>query len=133
FGAYLDDAAVFDWLRQGAPLRRRCLEAQVMDWADDVAYSVHDVEDGFHGGYVRLAPLRDDPDERAALCADVAAVYSQESPSDLAEVLAELLVDPVLVPLADYDGGHSALVTLKRFTSVVTGRLVGAAVRATRA
>jgi dGTPase len=136
FGAYADDAEVFGWLRAPAPAGdppRRCLEAQVMDWADDVAYSVHDVEDGFHGGYVALAPLRDDPDERAALCADVAEVYSPESPSDLAVVLADLLADPALAPLADYDGSHAAQAALKRFTSVLTGRFAAAAVAATRA
>ena len=58
-----------------------------MDWSDDVAYSVHDVEDGIHGGYVDLDPLRHDADERAALCADVAAVYSGETADDLAAVL----------------------------------------------
>ncbi|MFD0784859.1 deoxyguanosinetriphosphate triphosphohydrolase, partial [Micromonospora azadirachtae] len=84
FGVYADDADVFGWIRAGAPPgERRCLEAQVMDWADDVAYSVHDVEDGIHSGYVSLRPLLDDADERAALCADVAAVYSGESPADL--------------------------------------------------
>src|SRR4051794_39236436 len=42
FGVYADDAPVFGWLRAGSGGGdRRCLEAQVMDWADDVAYSVH--------------------------------------------------------------------------------------------
>jgi dGTPase len=133
FGAYADDAPVFGWLRDGTEPDRRCLEAQVMDWADDVAYSVHDVEDGFHGGYVTLGPLRGDPDERAALCADVAEVYSSEPPDDLAVVLTELLANPVLTPLSAYDGGQPALVALKRFTSVLTGWFVAAAVNATRA
>jgi dGTPase len=104
-----------------------------MDWADDVAYSVHDVEDGIHGGYVELAGLRADAGERAALCADVAAAYSPESPADLAAVLAGLLADPVLAPLSGYDASHPAQIALKRFTSVLTGRFVAAAVDATRA
>ncbi|MFC4108414.1 deoxyguanosinetriphosphate triphosphohydrolase [Micromonospora zhanjiangensis] len=132
FGVYADDTAVFDWLRRGAPAQARSLEAQVMDWADDVAYSVHDVEDGVHGGYLTLDRLLDDPDERAALCADVAAVYSPESAVDLSAVLVDLLGDPVLAPLADYDGSHRAQAAVKATTSVLTGRFVVAAVSATR-
>ncbi|WP_431925869.1 deoxyguanosinetriphosphate triphosphohydrolase [Micromonospora wenchangensis] len=147
FGVYGDDRPVFDWLRAGSPApvppgpgqpgdpsgdARRCLEAQVMDWADDVAYSVHDVEDGIHGGYVSLRPLLHDPDERAALCLDVAAVYSGESPDDLGGVLVELLADPALTPLAGYDGSHRAQVALKATTSVLTGRFVATVVGATR-
>jgi dGTPase len=133
FGVYADDAETFAWLRRGAPAEgRRCLEAQVMDWADDVAYSVHDVEDGFHGGYIALAPLLADPDERAALCADAAAAYSTESADDLAAVLTGLLADPVLAPLAAYDRSHSAQAALKSVMSVLIGRLVAAAVDATR-
>jgi dGTPase len=133
FGVYADDAPVFAWLRDGGPdEERRCLEAQVMDWADDVAYSVHDVEDGIHGGYIRLGSLRDDNVERALLCADVAESYSTESPADLAAVLDELLSDPLLAPLYGYDGSHRALVALKQVTSVLTGRFVAAAVGATR-
>ncbi|MFF0879082.1 deoxyguanosinetriphosphate triphosphohydrolase [Micromonospora aurantiaca (nom. illeg.)] len=132
FGVYADDRPVFDWLREGAPPGdRRCLEAQVMDWADDVAYSVHDVEDGIHGGYVDLRPLLADADERRALCADVAAAYSGEAPEDLGQVLAGLLADPVLAPLAAYDGSHRALAALKATTSVLTGRFVAGVVAAT--
>jgi dGTPase len=130
FGVYPDDLEVFAWLRI-EPGPRRCLEAQVMDWADDVAYSVHDLEDGIHGGYVHLAPLRADAGERKALCADVTAAYSQESAADLDAVLLELLADPVFEPLDDYDGSHGAQIALKRMTSVLTGRFAAAAVAAT--
>jgi dGTPase len=132
FGVYADDAEIFAWVRAGAPGESRCLEAQVMDWADDVAYSVHDVEDGVHGGYIGLGPLLDDPDERAALCADVADAYSTETAGDLAEVLVDLLDDPALAPLRGYDGGYRAQAALKGTTSVLIGRFVAAAVAATK-
>ena len=132
FGVYPDDAPVFAWLRKGAPAgERKCLEAQVMDWADDVAYSVHDVEDGVHGGYLSLRPLLDDPDERALLCADVAETYSDETADALAVPLADLLNDEVVRAVADYDGTYRAQVALKRMTSVLTGRFVSSAVGAT--
>ncbi|GAA2355312.1 deoxyguanosinetriphosphate triphosphohydrolase [Dactylosporangium salmoneum] len=130
FGVYPDDLEVFRWLRvEDGP--RRCLEAQVMDWADDVAYSVHDLEDGIHGGYVHLAPLRADAGERRALCADVAAAYSHEPAADLEAILLDLLADPVFEPLDDYDGSHRAQIALKRMTSVLTGRFAASAVAAT--
>lgn len=132
FGVYSDDLPVFEWLRPPGVGERRCLEAQVMDWADDVAYSVHDVEDGFFSGFITLRPLLSDPDERAALVADVAATYSCAPPAELAAVLEELLAEPVFAHLADYDGSHRAQIALKTFTSALTGRFVAAAVSATR-
>ena len=132
FGVYADDRAVFDWVRPADAGERRCLEAQVMDWADDVAYSVHDVEDGVHGGYLALRPLLADRDERAALCADVAGAYSDEPVDELAAALEQLLADPVVTEVADYDGTYRAQVALKRMTSVLTGRFVASAVGATQ-
>ncbi|WP_430782153.1 deoxyguanosinetriphosphate triphosphohydrolase [Actinoplanes sp. G11-F43] len=132
FGVYDDDRPVFTWLRDGRTDERRCLEAQVMDWADDVAYSVHDVEDGVHGGYITFRDLLNDAGERAELCADVAATYSGESRDDLCHALDQLLADPAVTAVAGYDGGYHSLVALKRLTSVLTGRFVASAVGATQ-
>ena len=68
WGAYSSEADVLDWAMQGIAERsvkvygrkrdeRRTIEAQVMDWADDVAYAVHDVEDFFRAGLVPLDAL----------------------------------------------------------------------------
>jgi dGTPase len=132
FGVYADDLPAFGWIRDRAPGQRRCLEAQVMDWADDVAYSVHDLEDGVYAGHIRLTRLAD-PDERAALAELVAATYSAERPGDLAAVLDDLLVLPPLAEIAWYDGSFGAQVALKRATSEIVERFSAAAVAATRA
>ena len=84
FGVYDDDLPVFRWLRAGRADATRCLEAQVMDLADDVAYSVHDVEDGVVAERVDLTRLDVDalgetlrewyvPDADQALVKDVLA------------------------------------------------------------
>lgn len=132
FGLYEEDRPAFEWLRDGTPLGRRCLEAQVMDWADDVAYSVHDVEDGIHTGHIRLDRLAA-AEERAALCELTSQRYSTQPPGDLDAVLQDLLALPVLRAVAVFDGSVSSQVALKRATSELTGRFTSAAVAATRA
>ena len=101
-----------------------------MDWADDVAYSVHDVEDGVHAGLVRLAGL--DDASREAICSIAAESYSALSAAELARVLDELLELPTLRDLAGYDGSYYGQAAAKRATSELTGRFAGAAVTATR-
>ena len=129
FGVYAEDAEAFAWIRAGAPEGRRCLEAQVMDWADDVAYSVHDVEDGVHGGHIRLSMV--DAAAREQVCRIAAERYSAQPAEALSAVLDELLELPTLRDLAGYDGSFVAQSAAKRATSELTGRFVGAAVTAT--
>ncbi len=131
FGVYGDDMPVFEWIREGRPADQRCLEAQVMDWADDVAYSVHDVEDGFFSGFITLRPLLEEAGERRALCADVAQSYSSAPVPALESSLEQLLAEPLFAQLASYDGSFRAQIALKHFTSTMTGRFVAAAVNAT--
>jgi dGTPase len=133
FGVYADDAEVFAWIRDGAPPGRPCLEAQVMDWSDDVAYSVHDVEDGLQAGLITLGALRD-PVEQKAVAALTAAEYcapGSVTVDELHEIFADLLALRCW-PL-EYDGGLASLAALKNLTSELIGRFCSSAQQATLA
>ncbi|MDQ0376294.1 deoxyguanosinetriphosphate triphosphohydrolase [Amycolatopsis thermophila] len=134
FGVYDDDREVFEWMRAGAPDGRTCLEAQIMDWADDVAYSVHDVEDGVLAGRLSLSVLAD-PAERAAVAELAAKHFSRLSVSALEGAARDLLDLPVVAELArpGFDSTPQAQIALKRMTSELVGRFASAAVTGTRA
>ena len=130
FGVYDDDLPVFRWLREGADHGRRCLEAQVMDLADDIAYSVHDIEDGIVAGRIDLAAL-EDAGLRADIWATVREWYLPDvDPAALDDALRRM-ADRVGWPTSSYDGSRAGLAALKNLTSRLIGHFCGSATAAT--
>lgn len=72
FPTEADDAA---WVRENVPEDRhlaKSLEAQIVEWADDVAYSIHDVEDWYRAGFMPLEMLVESDATRDDLAGGVA-------------------------------------------------------------
>ena len=127
FGVYDDDLAVFDWMRTTAG-ERRCIEAQIMDFGDDVAYSVHDFEDGIVGGHID--PTKIDAEAVWAVVRDWYLPEGQDA--ELVEALSQLQALDSWVTQA-YDGSRGGLAALKDMTSDLIGVFCGEVHEATRA
>ncbi|MEU5958464.1 deoxyguanosinetriphosphate triphosphohydrolase [Streptomyces sp. NPDC047525] len=131
FGVYEDDRPVFDWVRKEAPSRRSCFEAQVMDWSDDVAYSVHDIEDGLHAGHLDPNLLHAEPERQDIFAVAIGRyVPADTDPEELSEALDRLL-EQEWWPHG-YDGSAIAQGRLKDATSQLIGHFCLAAETATR-
>ena len=128
FGVYDDDQTIFNWVRKGAPAGAQSFEAQIMDWSDDVAYSVHDLEDALVTGQVKLHDLTNDLSEiyRVALDNYMAGIELVEAEEAL-KSLQQLSCWP-----KEYDGSHRSLARLKDLASQLVGRFALAAERETR-
>jgi dGTPase len=130
FGVYPDDEPVFRWMREGAPGRVRCIEAEVMDLSDDIAYSVHDFEDAIVNGYLDPARLADASEHAALLSAIQSWVGFDFARDELEDALYRLMRMPEWI--TSFDGTRASLAGLKNLTSDLIGRFARAATTATR-
>ena len=128
FGVYDDDLDVFNWVRKGATEGAQSMEAQIMDWSDDVAYSVHDLEDALVTGQVKLEALSADLPELYKVASG--AYMSDISETEVAKALSEL--QKLSCWPKNYDGSHAQLAGLKDLASQLIGRFALAAETATR-
>ena len=128
FGVYDDDVAIFNWMREGAPEGKQSMEAQIMDWSDDVAYSVHDLEDALVTGQIHLHHMRDDlPQIFDVAVADYMDDMTEAEAERALSDLQKLSCWPTT-----YDGSHRHLARLKDLSSQLVGRFALAAETATR-
>lgn len=131
FGFYSDDTAVFHWLRDGAPERQLCIEAQVMDLSDDIAYSVHDFEDAIVGGYIDVSALGARVDHDELVDSMFAWIGGELTHDELIAAFDRL--DSLDSWIEEFDGTRAAQGRLKNLTSQLIGRFAGTATKATLA
>ena len=128
FGVYDDDVEIFRWVREGAPAGRKCIEAQIMDWSDDCAYSVHDFEDAIFAGQVNVKNFDSDFD---ILFSEMTTSYGSDATKE--EAVAALVRLQQLSCWPNYfDRSHRSLARLKDTASQLIGRFVLAAELETR-
>lgn len=130
FGFYADDIEAFEWLRSGAPARVKCIEAQVMDFSDDVAYSVHDFEDAVVNGYIEARELGARVNHDALVDQMFEWIGGEFSHDELIAAFDRL--DSLDAWLDSFDASRASQAQLKNLTSQLIGRFCHAAVHATR-
>ncbi len=128
FGVYADDVEIFNWMRTGAPDGRKCIEAQIMDWSDDCAYSVHDLEDAIFAGQVTVKDFDRDFD---ILYKEMITSYKSDATEEEAAAALTRLQGLSCWPV-NFDRTHRSLARLKDTTSQLIGRFVLAAENETR-
>lgn len=122
FGYYEDDKEVFEFARSGAVSRRKCIEAEVMDFADDVAYSVHDFEDAIVSGFVDLKEISDATNHKELMQKIQLWAGSETSIIDIEEAF-ERLSSNQFWP-SSYSSSMADQATLKNLTSHLIGSFV---------
>lgn len=60
WGFYDSEREIFDWVRAGLPKLQRSLGAEIIDWADDITYAIHDLLDFFRSGKIPIDRLKTD-------------------------------------------------------------------------
>lgn len=120
WGVYSTEEEEFAWVRRSHTGRPdgASVEAALMDWADDVAYAVHDVDDFHRAGLVpihRLRVPRDQEDHEVDRFAEYAAPKLEKEPGEVKEILRSVVgSSPIVEP---YAGTNEQRQQLRTFTA----------------
>jgi dGTPase len=131
WGAYLAEADDFEFARElvSTAHQQRSAEAELMDWSDDVTYSVHDIEDFYRAGRIPLHLLarRKPDDERKFFFDDVfnrrkgqPGIWSKFDRAELEQAFTDIIVLHFRLT-EPYSGTQDQRSRLRTFT----GRLIG--------
>jgi dGTPase len=141
WGYYEDDFEAFDFAREYWPgetdhtLPGRSIEAEVMDWADDLTYAVHDVDDFFRAGLIPLDRLRASSGPEPAEVKRLRALLTDAqhtSPSTFPDHPVEALVDAIrrvvglYGPDEAYEHTNTARMRMRNFGSRLITRYLEA-------
>ncbi|MDD7384273.1 MAG: deoxyguanosinetriphosphate triphosphohydrolase [Actinomycetaceae bacterium] len=128
FNVYEDDEPIFRFAH-GSHGSRRCAEAQMMDLADDIAYSVNDVEDAVVRGFVDPAQLcRAEEQDRII---EATAQWYRVPDADALQGAFDRLLRLDGWP-DHFCGSYADLAAMKNLTSRIIGRFIDSVVDATR-
>lgn len=126
WGAYDTEDDDFRWARAGRTGDARSVEAEVMDWADDIAYAVHDLEDFYRAGLVPLDRLARRSEERTAFIEWLRQEWEQKKKIPFEGALPDILENllPMLSVEGPYGGRYSERAALREMTSFLIARYV---------
>ena len=131
FGFYEEDKEIFDWVRLNVKNQSKVFEAQVMDIADDIAYSVHDIEDAIYGQHFSPLALDSEPEFKEVVKL-AATEYATEIDEDsLNKALNSLIKQSWWVK--SFTATQVDMAALKNMTSHLIGKFTEEIEQATKA
>lgn len=129
WSAYMSEKDDFDFATEFLPNETRSIEAALMDWADDIAYSVHDLEDFHRAGIIPWQEILSEGNEDRLIERVVHAWF--DAPSDaVAQVrasirrLRETLTPFPAVTREIYNGSRDQRRQIRNLTSILIGNYV---------
>ena len=125
WGIYDSDTARFEWVSYEQCRGRRVIEAELMDWADDVTYAVHDLEDFYRAGLIPLHLLLHTAEGDRFLEAAVRRNAGLKENEDILEnALRSALENVVLFLDGPYVGGRRQRMTINAALSALITRFI---------
>jgi dGTPase len=126
WNVYGADRDSLEWVRKGDEgSELRTIEAEVMDWADDVTYAVHDMDDFFRAGLVPLDRLCNGGDELDAFQRHLSSRHPERADA-LTSVAERVFHDLVLGFDAPYTGTDQERISLRGTGSRLITRYIDA-------